>query len=197
MPLDGMGGWKDVHCGTLCRNTTRRDGGRAEPPGGSQALWRSPQYDFEDAAVFCPAGLSAAGAAGVEEAWPVHCVDRHASSTAMALDGPAEAAGGRDDAEALTCGAGVLAAGESPNAFYGYFGGSGAGGQVPDCCGFGRALHRRWRYQRSAPAQARKALWPVLGGSVSTGGRGRAPGWIWPSGAQPVIRKLSLPPLGG
>ena len=90
----------------------------------------------------------------------------------------------------------VDAASDSPNAFYGYFGGSGAGGQVPDCCGLGRALHRCWRYQRSAPAQARKALWPVLGGSVSTGGRGRAPGWIWPSGAQPVIRKLSLPPLG-
>ena len=37
---------------------------------------------------------------------------------------------------------------------------------------------------------------PVLLGSVSTGGRARTPGWIWPSGAQPVIRKLSLPPLG-
>ena len=95
------------------------------------------------------------------------------------------------------CGAGVFAAGESPNAFYGHCGGSGAGGQVPDCCGLGRALHRCWRYQRSAPAQVRNALWPVLVGSVSTGGRGRAPGWIWPSGAQPVTRKLSLPPLGG
>ena len=37
---------------------------------------------------------------------------------------------------------------------------------------------------------------PVLLGSVSTGGRARTPGWIWPLGTQPVIRKLSLPPLG-
>jgi len=37
---------------------------------------------------------------------------------------------------------------------------------------------------------------PVLVGSVCTGGRARTPGGIWPSGAQPVIRKLSLPPLG-
>ena len=68
MPLTGMGGWKDVHSGTLCRDTTRGDGGRAEPPGGRKAVWRSSQHDFEDAAVFCPAGLSAAGAAGGEEA---------------------------------------------------------------------------------------------------------------------------------
>ena len=37
---------------------------------------------------------------------------------------------------------------------------------------------------------------PVVLGSVSTGGRARTPGWIWPLGTQPVIRKLSLPPLG-
>src|SRR5450631_299526 len=67
---------KDVHSGTLCRDTTRGDGGWAEPPGGGEALWRSPQYDHEDAPVFGPAGLSAARAARVEEAWPVYGVDR-------------------------------------------------------------------------------------------------------------------------
>src|ERR1039457_3680400 len=39
------GGRKDVHSGTLCRDTTRGDGGRAEPPGGGEALWRSPQWE--------------------------------------------------------------------------------------------------------------------------------------------------------
>src|SRR5450759_2778199 len=67
---------KDVHSGTLCRDTTRGDGGWAEPPGGLEALWRSPQYDHEDAPVFGPAGLSAARAARVEEAWSIHGVDR-------------------------------------------------------------------------------------------------------------------------
>src|ERR1019366_8738951 len=44
--------------------------------GGLEALWRSPQYDHEDAPVFGPAGLSAARAARVEEAWSIHGVDR-------------------------------------------------------------------------------------------------------------------------
>ena len=76
MPLTGMGGWKDVHSGTLCRDTTCGDGGRAEPTGSGKAVWRSSQHDFEDAAVFCPAGLSAAGATGLKEARSLHDMDR-------------------------------------------------------------------------------------------------------------------------
>src|ERR1019366_2197677 len=53
-------GRKDVHSGTLCRDTTRGDGGRAEPPGGGEALWRSSEHHHEDASVFSSAGLSAA-----------------------------------------------------------------------------------------------------------------------------------------
>jgi hypothetical protein len=131
--------------------------------GGRKAVWRSSQHHFEDAAVFCPAGLSAARASGFKEAWPVHCVDRHASSMAMALEGLRRPLAGKMVQGLWGSGEGVFAAGESPNALYGHSGGGGAGGQVPDCCGLGRALHRRWRYQRSAPAQARKALCAGLG----------------------------------
>src|SRR6202011_4873354 len=49
-------GRKDVHSGTLCRDTTRGDGGRAEPPGGGEALWRSSEHDHEDAPIFGSAG---------------------------------------------------------------------------------------------------------------------------------------------
>src|SRR5450759_1516553 len=69
-------GRKDVHSGTLCRDTTRGDGGRAEPPGGGEALWRSSEHHHEDASVFSSAGLSAERAARVEEAWSVYGVDR-------------------------------------------------------------------------------------------------------------------------
>src|SRR5665213_3135509 len=50
-------GWKDVHSGTLCEDQTRSDGGRAEPPGCGEAVWRSPEHDHEDASVFGSAGL--------------------------------------------------------------------------------------------------------------------------------------------
>ena len=67
MPLNGMErGRKDVHSGTLCRDTTRGDGGRAEPPGGGEAIWRPSEHDREDAPVFDSARLSAARAAGVK-----------------------------------------------------------------------------------------------------------------------------------
>src|ERR1019366_3978064 len=69
-------GWKDVHSGTLCGDTTRGDGGRSEPPGGGQTIWRSPEHDHKDAPVFDSAGLPAARASGFEEAWSVHGVDR-------------------------------------------------------------------------------------------------------------------------
>src|ERR1700674_1186026 len=69
-------GRKDVHSGTLCRDTTRGDGGWAEPPGGCEAVWRSSEHNHEDAPVFGSAGLSAARAASVEEAWSVYGVDR-------------------------------------------------------------------------------------------------------------------------
>jgi hypothetical protein len=74
MPLNGMGGWK--HSGTLCRDTTCGDGGWVEPPGGRKAVWRSSQHDFEDAAVFSPAGLSATGATGLKEARSLRGMDR-------------------------------------------------------------------------------------------------------------------------
>ena len=48
----------------------------AEPPGGCEAIWCSSEHDHEDAAVLGSAGLSAAGAAGIEEARSVHGVDR-------------------------------------------------------------------------------------------------------------------------
>ena len=41
-----------------------------------EAVWRSSQHDFKDAAVFCPAGLSAAGATGLKEAGSLHGLDR-------------------------------------------------------------------------------------------------------------------------
>src|ERR1700730_11165321 len=44
---------------SLCRDTTRGDGGRAEPPGGGEALWRSSEHDHEDAPIFGSSGLSA------------------------------------------------------------------------------------------------------------------------------------------
>src|SRR3974377_1139578 len=69
-------GRKDVHSGTLCRDTTRGDGGRAEPPGGGEALWRSSQHDHEDAPISGSTWLSAARTARVEEAWSVYGVDR-------------------------------------------------------------------------------------------------------------------------
>src|SRR2546430_9542578 len=56
-------GRKDVHSGTLCRDTTRGDGGRAEPPGGGEALWRSSEHDHDDAPIFGSAGLSASARA--------------------------------------------------------------------------------------------------------------------------------------
>ena len=64
------------------------------------AVWRSSQHDFKDAAVFCPAGLSAAGATGVQEARSLHGLDRHASRTAMPLEDLGKLAGGRDGAAA-------------------------------------------------------------------------------------------------
>ena len=91
MPLNGMGGWKDVHRVTLSPDTTCGDGGWVEPPGGGKAVWRSSQYDFEDAAVFCPTGLSVQRTTGVEEARSLHGMDRHASRTAMALEATATA----------------------------------------------------------------------------------------------------------
>jgi hypothetical protein len=100
MPLGGMGGWKDVHSGTLCRDTTRGVGGRAEPLGGGKSVLRSSQHDFEDAAVFCPIGLSAPRTIGVEEARSLNGVDWYSSRTEVALEGPMEAAGWRDDAAA-------------------------------------------------------------------------------------------------
>src|ERR1019366_1522045 len=54
-------GWKDVHRGALCRDTARGDGGRVEPPGGGEAIWRSPEHDHEDAPVLDSAGPSAGG----------------------------------------------------------------------------------------------------------------------------------------
>src|ERR1700730_4061307 len=69
-------GRKDVHSGTLCRDTTRGDGGRVEPPGSGEALWRSPEHDHEAAPVLVYSGLSWARAASIEEAWSVHGVDR-------------------------------------------------------------------------------------------------------------------------
>ena len=100
MPLNGMGGWKDVHRVTLSPDTTCGDGGWVEPPGGGKAVWRSSQYDFEDAAVFCPTGLSVQRTTGVEEARSLHGMDRHASRTAMASEGSAEVVDWRDDAAA-------------------------------------------------------------------------------------------------
>src|ERR1019366_2329099 len=70
------GAWKDVHSGTLCWDTTRGDGGRSEPPGGGEAIWRPSEHDHENAPVLDSAWLSAARAAGVEEAWSAHGVDR-------------------------------------------------------------------------------------------------------------------------
>ena len=66
------------------RITTRGDGGRAEPPGGGEAVWRSSEHDHEDASVFGSAGLSAARTAGIEEAWSAHGVDRQRSSKVTA-----------------------------------------------------------------------------------------------------------------
>src|SRR5450759_2509268 len=67
---------KDVHSGTLCRDTTGGDGGRAEPAGSGEAIWRSPEHDHEDAPVFRAAGLSASRAACLEETRSVRGVDR-------------------------------------------------------------------------------------------------------------------------
>ena len=75
-------------------------------------VWRSSQYDFEDAAVFCPAGLSAAGATGLKEAGSLDGVDRHASRTTMSLEDSGKLAGGRDDVAAVLGGADVGGAGE-------------------------------------------------------------------------------------
>ena len=66
------------------------DGGWVEPPGGRKAVWRSSQYDFEDAAVFCPIGLSVPRTTGVEVARSLNGIDRHASCTAIGLEGLAE-----------------------------------------------------------------------------------------------------------
>lgn len=76
MSLLAWRGRKDVHSGTLCRDTTRSEGGRAEPAGGGPTLWRSPQHDHENASVFGSAGLSAARAAGLEEAGAVYGLGR-------------------------------------------------------------------------------------------------------------------------
>jgi hypothetical protein len=96
----------------------------------AKPVWRSSQHHFEDAAVFCPAGLSAAGAACLEEARCLHGVDLHASRTAMALESPTEAAGGQDGAVVVERGAGVFAASDSPNVFCCHRGCGGAGGWV-------------------------------------------------------------------
>ena len=75
-------------------------GGRAEPLGSRKAVWLSSQHDFEDAAVFCPTGLSVQRTTGVEEARSLHGMVRHASRTAMVLEGSAEVVGWRDGAAA-------------------------------------------------------------------------------------------------
>ena len=76
MSLKGMEGLEGCSQWNSMRDQTRSDGGRAEPPGGGEAVWRLPEHDQEDASVVGSAGLSAAGAAGIEEARSVHGVDR-------------------------------------------------------------------------------------------------------------------------
>jgi hypothetical protein len=88
-----------VSC-TAARIEAYWDGGRAYLNESGKAVWRSSQHDFEDAAVFCPTGLSVQRTTGVEEARSLHGMDRHASRTAMALEGSAEVVGWRNDAAA-------------------------------------------------------------------------------------------------
>jgi hypothetical protein len=44
-----------------------------------RAVWRSPQYDYEDAEFFSSAGLPPARTAGIQEAGAVYGVDRRHS----------------------------------------------------------------------------------------------------------------------
>jgi hypothetical protein len=60
MSLKGMEGLEGCSQWNSMRDQTRSDGGRAEPPGGGEAVWRSPEHDQEDASVVGSARLPAA-----------------------------------------------------------------------------------------------------------------------------------------
>jgi hypothetical protein len=81
MSVPGMGGWKDVHSGTPCQDAVSGDGGRSEPPGGDEVVWRSPEHDHLSTSL-------AAKSAG-------HFSEDHAG-TEVSLDPPSRT-GHRDD----------------------------------------------------------------------------------------------------